>query len=241
MNLAADIGNTLIKIGLFDGDVLDKNFSFSHLSSKDIAALLNKFPAINNAIISGVSGQRHNHQKSFGKIQRVIFLNAQTKLPFINRYRTPATLGTDRLAIVAGAMKYFRGKNVLAISAGTCITYDFISDKNIYSGGSISPGLRMRLQALHHFTARLPLVNLKPAKKITGASTADSILSGVINGITFEMDGFINEYKMKFPDIKIILTGGDANFFARHFKSSIFAAPHLSLTGLNEILNHNDL
>lgn len=239
MNLTADIGNTLVKIGLFNKDELIKNLSYSGISQKIISELLQEHPEIDNAIISDVSAGRSKLERAFRKIPYKIFLDAKTKLPFINKYGTPATLGTDRLSLVAGAMKYFPGKNVLVVSSGTCVTYDFINSKKEYSGGSISPGMRMRLAALNHFTARLPLVNPGTMKKISGSTTADSILTGVVNGITYEIDGFINEYKMKFRTISIILTGGDTFFFARRLKNSIFAAPELTLVGLNEILKHN--
>ncbi|MBK5285801.1 MAG: type III pantothenate kinase, partial [Bacteroidia bacterium] len=236
MKLSADIGNTLVKIGLFKGNELVKNLSYSSISQKIILELLKEYSEISHAIISDVTGGRTKFLRAFRKIPHLIYLDAKTKLPFMNKYGTPATLGTDRLSLVAGALKFFTGKNVLVISAGTCITYDFINSKKEYSGGSISPGMRMRLAALNHFTARLPLVNPKSMRKISGSTTADSILTGVVNGMTYEMDGFVNEYKMKYKNINVILTGGDTFFFASRLKSSIFAAPELTLVGLNEIL-----
>lgn len=244
MNLTADIGNTLVKIGLFDNNKLIKSFSYPAISQKTIAELLSGYGEISSAIISDVTARRKKPESIFKKIPFKIFLDTKTKLPFNNRYETPATLGTDRLALAAGAVKYFPGKNVLVVSAGTCITYDFISSKKEYRGGSISPGMRMRLAALNHFTSRLPLVNPKKMRSRTirtGSTTADSILSGVVNGMTYEMDGFISDYKNKYPDIQIILTGGDTFFFAKRLKNSIFAAPELTLIGLNEILKHNAL
>ena len=239
MNLVADIGNTLVKIGLFDNDRLIKSFSYHAISQKTITELHSKYGELHNAIISDVTGRRKKFESIFKKIPGIIFLNSKTRLPFINKYKTPDTLGTDRLSLVAGAMKYFRGKNVLVVSAGTCVTYDFINRKKEYTGGSISPGMRMRLAALNHFTSRLPLVKLKDIQKISGSTTADSILIGVVNGMTYEIDGFISDYKKKYSDIHVILTGGDTFFFVKRLKNSIFAAPELTLTGLNEILKHN--
>ena len=143
------------------------------------------------------------------------------------------------MALVAGALKYFPGKNVLVVSMGTCITYEFINSRKEYPGGSISAGMEMRLEALNTFTARLPLVKPKQVKIMTGRTTDESILTGVMSGILHEVEGFIMQYRREYPALRVILTGGDAPLFARQIKSSIFAVPELSLIGLNEILLHN--
>jgi type III pantothenate kinase len=237
MNLTVDIGNTKIKMGLFKGSKLLWNYTVAQISPKIISGLLQK-SAVERAIISDVADKSQT-SKAFTKIPRVLYLNGKTALPFRNKYKTPSTLGTDRMALVAGALKYFPGKNVLVISMGTCITYDFINLRKEYLGGSISPGMEMRLEALSTFTARLPLVKPKQVKNITGRTTDESILTGVMLGILHEVEGFIQQYHKEYPALKVILTGGDASLFARQIKSSIFALPELSLTGLNEILLHN--
>ena len=207
MNLIVDIGNTLIKIGLFSGDKLVKIFYYSFDSIKTVSKLKRRHVKIENIIISDVTDTIKKNKALLSEVPRQILLNHKTPLPFANNYRTPATLGTDRISLVAGAMKFFPGKNVLVISAGTCITYDFINSKKEYRGGSISPGLHMRLAALNHFTARLPLVNPGKISMLTGKTTRDSMLSGVINGIAYEMDGFITDYRKNFHDVKVILSG----------------------------------
>ena len=240
MNLAVDIGNTKTKIGLFKGRKLLWNLSVPQISPRIISGLLKNSP-VESAIVSDVAAKKTKAQNAFMKIPQVIFLNNKTPLPFNNKYQTPATLGTDRLALIAGALKYFPSKNVLVIGMGTCITYDYINSRNEYRGGSISPGLEMRLQALHTFTARLPQVKPKQLKVLTGHTTEESILTGVILGISHEVDGFISQYQRHYGALKVILTGGDAPLFAGRIKNSIFAVPELSLTGLNEILLHNVL
>ncbi len=237
MNLAVDIGNTKIKMGLFKGSKLLWNYTVPEISPKIISGLIEKSP-VERAIISDVA-DKSNAGKAFTKIPQVIYLNGKTSLPFTNKYKTPSTLGTDRMALIAGALKYFPGKNVLVVSMGTCITYDFITYRKEYLGGSISPGMEMRFEALNTFTARLPLVKPKQVKNMTGRTTDESILTGVIWGILHEVEGFIMQYHKKYPALKVILTGGDASLFAGRIKSSIFALPELSLTGLNEILLHN--
>ena len=125
------------------------------------------------------------------------------------------------------------------IDAGTCITYEFISAKGEYFGGGISPGIRLRLQALNNYTKFLPLIEPEKIDFIVGSSTKDSILSGVMNGVRLEAEGIIAEYEKQFGGIRVLLTGGDAAFFETVLKSKIFATPHLVLIGLNKILQHN--
>jgi type III pantothenate kinase len=143
------------------------------------------------------------------------------------------------VANVVGAASLFPKQNCLITDAGTCIKFDFINAKKQYLGGAISPGISMRFKALHHYTDKLPLI--KPQKKVMliGNSTKNSIASGVQNGALAEIENIILRYKKKFGGIKVILTGGDMEPFARNIKSDIFAAPHLTLIGLNEILNFN--
>uniref|UniRef100_UPI0030D97038 type III pantothenate kinase n=1 Tax=uncultured Salegentibacter sp. TaxID=259320 RepID=UPI0030D97038 len=145
----------------------------------------------------------------------------------------------DRLALVAaGALKY-QNKNLLVIDAGTCITFDFKNDKNEYLGGAISPGLQMRLKALHNFTAKLPLVKLEENITLIGDSTKNSILSGVLNGVAAELDGIIDRYKADYKYLTIILTGGDSQILSKRVKNGIFANPNFLLEGLNYILEFN--
>jgi type III pantothenate kinase len=160
-------------------------------------------------------------------------------MPFKNLYGTPKTLGVDRLALVSAASAQFSGKDVLVIDAGTCITYDFITKENSYLGGAISPGLRMRYQALNNLTAHLPLLDTKRPDHFIGQSTEQAIHSGVVFGVLNEMEGVIEAYKEKYSDLTVILTGGDANFLSKQLKSSIFANSNFLLEGLNHILQFN--
>ena len=153
--------------------------------------------------------------------------------------RQPKTLGKDRLAAVVGAFALYSGENTLVIDAGTCIKYDLITLKGVYSGGSISPGINMRFQGLHTFTAQLPLLEKKAVRNLIGSNTTTAIRTGVQLGAILEMEGFIKKYEDQFGRINVILTGGDANYFANNLKSKIFVNHQLVLIGLNKILNHN--
>jgi len=143
------------------------------------------------------------------------------------------------LAGACGAIQLFPSENNLVIDAGTCITYDFVDSGSNFLGGGISPGLMMRFQAVHTFTAKLPLVSPTADARLIGESTESSIQSGVVNGVIAEIEGIIRRYEEKFPGLRVILCGGDAGFFENQLKASIFAIPDLVLIGLNSILIHN--
>jgi len=157
-------------------------------------------------------------------------LNHSTPVPFINKYRTPETLGKDRIAIASAAVQLFPNENVLVIDTGTSITYDLVTSKEEYIGGGISPGLNMRFKALHNFTHRLPLVKMQDAEakiNLVGDSTETSILSGVVVGAKAEVENIINQYCSLYSSLKIIISGGDHKYFEKLLKSNIFAAPNI--------------
>jgi type III pantothenate kinase len=241
MNLVIDLGNTQNKYAVFDNDKIIESWRDHITRISYWNRKLKTLPEVKLSILSTVfeGNLLTIIKKSLTKKLTLIELNHTTPVPINNKYKTPKTLGNDRLANAVGATVVFPKKNVLVIDMGTCIKYDFIDKKKNYLGGAISPGFEMRFKALKHYTAKLPLV--KPGKKfsLTGKNTQESILSGVQNGIIFEINGMIEQYKKKYDELKVILTGGDHSFFADHLKSSIFAAPNLTLQGLNEILNYN--
>jgi type III pantothenate kinase len=235
MNFVIDSGNTAIKVGLFsDNNLLEKRTFPSH---EQLQEFLQK-RKVENVIISSVKGDAELLAALIQAKQSYILTHA-LPLPIRNLYATPATLGVDRLAGVCGAHALLPGQNCLVIDAGTCITFDFIDKTAGYHGGAISPGMAMRFQAVHTFTAKLPLVPSIPKAELIGNSTETSIQSGVINGLIAEIEGIIGRYSNKFEDLKVILCGGDARFFENLLKASIFASPELVLIGLNSILNHN--
>ncbi len=238
MYLTIDIGNTSSKAMLFDKDNIKWTRSYKKISLKDVRSIF-LMHEVDACILSSVVMTPKGILTFLRSKEGFILLEAKTKGPVKNRYKTPETLGSDRLASVTGAAKLFPKKNILVIDAGTCIKYDFIKSTKEYIGGSISPGLRMRFKALHNFTGRLPLIEPGKTKQLIGINTRDSILTGVQLGILNEMNGFIQQYKKQFGTVKVILSGGDASIFAKHIKNSIFAAPNLIHIGLHEILIYN--
>lgn len=159
--------------------------------------------------------------------------------PFINKYSTPDTLGIDRMVLVSGASILYPQKNVLIIDAGTCITYDLITDTNEYYGGAISPGITIRYKSLNNYTAKLPLLEKETPNSYLGNSTKNAIHSGIVNGVLYEIEGFISQYQVNFQDLTIILTGGDADFLAKSLKSTIFANSNFLLESLNALFRYS--
>ena len=170
----------------------------------------------------------------------VIRLTHETPVPIKNLYKTPETLGADRLAAVIGANAIRPNRDLLIIDAGTCITFDFIDKHGQYHGGNISPGMEMRLKALHAFTAKLPEVTADGETPTYGDSTETAIRAGVYHGIAFEIEGYIRQLQKNYPQLLVFLTGGDRFSFDTNLKSSIFADSFLVLKGLNRILAYND-
>jgi len=240
MNLVIDVGNSLVKLAVFeDTKIIYKKTIQLDFILKHVDLLRKEFNTINKIIISSVGKLKNSDITYLKKNFNIVFLDNTTTLPFKNCYKTPHTLGVDRLALVSAAVYQYPKRNVLIIDAGTCITYDFLSDKNEYLGGAISPGIRMRYQSLNNLTAKLPLLDTEKPKSIIGDSTNNSIHSGVVIGVLKEIEGVIDAYCLKYKDLTVILTGGDTNFLSKQLKSSIFANSNFLLEGLNFILQFN--
>ncbi|TPD68307.1 type III pantothenate kinase [Flavobacterium microcysteis] len=239
MLLAIDVGNTRIKGAVFENDTILEQFIFLKKDfKKNIENILKKFQSVAFLTVASVGSLDKNDFLGFGERLKVHFISHEDSFPFINLYETPKTLGMDRMVLAAGAVLQFPEQNRLVIDAGTCITYDFVDENDNYLGGAISPGLRLRYEALHNFTARLPLLELDSPKSIIGNSTSQSIHSGVVNGAINEIDGFINDYKQHYSKFTIILTGGDAEFLAKRLKNTIFANSNFLLESLSHLFQY---
>jgi len=238
MNLIIDIGNTRAKLAIFKRNKILKKFTSDVKSIRKNVQTLKKDFTIKNCIISSVSKFDFAEFENLNDFDKLIELNQHTKIPFNNKYATPATLGVDRIALASAAVTKYPAKNVLIIDAGTCITYDFVTANNEYLGGAISPGIDIRYRSLHTFTANLPQLK-KGNFELIGTDTESSIHSGILNGFIQEVEGIIRQYKAKYQNLTIVLTGGDTNFLAKMLKSTIFANPNFLLEGLNSILIYN--
>ncbi|SHG90300.1 type III pantothenate kinase [Flavobacterium micromati] len=241
MILVIDVGNSRIKAAVFEDAILLEVFAFTKIElQKNIENILNKFEKVTHLVVASVGDVEKQSFLEFNSQVNVCFVSNNDPFPFHNKYSTPKTLGIDRMVLAAGAVLQFPYQNRLVIDAGTCITYDFIDDQNNYLGGAIAPGLRLRYESLHLYTAKLPILELENPNTLIGNSTFDSIHSGVVNGVVFEIDGFINEYKTKYPNFIIILTGGDTVFLAKRLKNTIFANSNFLLESLNQTFQYKN-
>ena len=239
MNLCLDIGNTRAKIGLFDGRQLLAFWSIPRSEIMDFPRMITNH-SIKNVILSTVAQDVGDQiSQIWGDRINFIELNENTALPIQHTYRTPETLGKDRIAAVVGATLVGPEGNKLIIDAGTCITFEMLKDNQDYLGGNISPGIQMRLKAMHHFTARLPKIEMRPTTSTIGYNTQSAMLNGAQWGAIWEIEGTIDHFASKFDPLTVIFTGGDANFLAEKMKKKIFVHQHLVLMGLNKILDYN--
>ena len=239
MILVIDVGNSRIKAAVFEGATFLEIFVFSKIDlKKNIENILSNNEKITDLVVSSVGDVEKQYFLEYYSLVKVHFLSHEDPFPFYNGYATPQTLGMDRMVLAAGATLQFPKKNRLIIDAGTCVTYDFIDENDTYFGGAISPGLRLRYESLHNFTARLPLLSVESPQDFIGASTTESIHSGVVNGLAFEIDGFIAAYKAKYSNFIIILTGGDTEFLAKRLKNTIFANSNFLLESLNQTFQY---
>lgn len=234
--LVVDAGNTRIKTGLFHQDKLVEVHSFTTLQWNELKAyLLHKHHDF--SLLSSVRSKKDTlwllqllrNPKQFKQLNT---------LPVKIEYETPETLGADRLANAMGARALSSNTNLI-IDLGTCIKFDLVDASGTYLGGSISPGLKMRYQALNHFTAGLPLIEDYTIAELIGTSTHESIHTGVMLGIECEIEALIKRYQTRFQDLTIFVTGGDAVYFDFPTKNGIFVNENLTLIGLYNALQQN--
>ncbi|MFN8278319.1 MAG: type III pantothenate kinase [Chitinophagales bacterium] len=233
MNLCIDIGNTRLKYAFFQQqECIAEGFGLEALEK---ALQQHRLLRVLYCAVAAEAGLQQLLEKHGLPANR---LTAKTPLPFHLSYETPDTLGADRLAVVAGAQALFPAQPCLVISCGTCITYNFLDASGTFAGGAISPGVPMRLRAMHTFTNRLPQAPMATSPQLTGTTTEASLQTGAQLGAALEINGFCERYQQLYPQLRIIMTGGDMPMLLPHLKNSIFARPALALEGLNAIINH---
>ncbi|WP_179945466.1 type III pantothenate kinase [Spirosoma radiotolerans] len=242
LNLVIDWGNSSLKTGWFRRQEL---IEVNRYESPDaLIADFSKRPA-RHVLVSSTSRPGTDIRRQLTELGSDFWiLDNQTAVPIRKGYDTPATLGADRVAAAVGAVTLFPDQACLVLDLGTCLTADLVDQDAVFQGGLISPGLRMRFRAMHEQTARLPLVEL-PAEinqrwpALTAKNTAQAMQSGVVNGLMFEMNGIIENYRREWPGIVVLVCGGDASSFESRLKPPIFVVPELVLIGLNRILRYN--
>ena len=242
MNLCVDQGNSRTKIALFREDgKLVKAFLYKAFHSADIERLFSLYP-VTDAIISSVATIEPAVVNAMHRLsERFILFDHNTPVPIKNDYDTPQTLGQDRLAAAIGANCLCPDENLLIIDAGSAITYDFVGEDNVYLGGNIAPGVKMRLTSLHQMTQKLPLVEVEENQLIPlfGKNTSDAVATGVLRGIIYEVKGYMRSLEERAGHFKTFLTGGNAPYIYNNLRRELRYEKHLVLIGLNRVLEYN--
>ena len=239
MNLVVDIGNTLIKVAVVERDEVVYMQQAESIEEVDLVTLCERFPSLRRAIVASTAFPTADvavllRDKGFD----VLEMTSLTPVPIGNIYQSPETLGVDRLAAAVAAVEVMGCRDCLVVDFGTAITIDLVED-GIYRGGNISPGVRTRFRALHDYTGRLPECSPTDEKLEYGSTTRQAIEQGVMQGITYEIEGYISHFSAQNVKISLIFTGGDAKYFVKRIKNAIFANCELVICGLNRILEYN--
>jgi type III pantothenate kinase len=237
--LCLDFGNTRLKAGIFNGAALLEELVLPDDTVETITALVNKYQP-QKSILSSVINHNTAIENILSSTSKFHLLSHNTRLNFSTAVGKPSTIGADRLALSAAAVHFYPGKNNLIIGLGSCITYNFINQYHEFLGGAISPGMEMRFKSMHEHTAKLPLVQKDWNFPVIGYDTKTNLQSGVIAGITFEIGGCIEFYEKRYDNFNVVLTGGDAGYFARHLKKEIFADLKFLFKGLYAISEVNN-
>lgn len=241
MNLTIDIGNTHIKAAVFENGLIVETFKSKTPDAAFVDSVFEAYPGIDRAILTSVCagvGEIEGVLKK--RVKSYLRFDSTVPIPVRNLYRTPATLGPDRLAAAVGANAVYPDCNVMIVDFGTAITIDLVTHEGEFIGGNISPGVDMRFRALHDYTSHLPLVPASGETTMLGSSSEEAIRNGVLNGVLYEIEGYIARLDNKYDDLKIIFTGGDGKYFAKRLKNTIFATYDLVVHGLNRIMEYNE-
>ncbi|MBL7730685.1 MAG: type III pantothenate kinase [Chitinophagaceae bacterium] len=237
--LCFDFGNTRKKVAFFEKAEIKEAVVLPDDSNETIHSLINRLKP-EKSILSSVIDHNPAIEDILSSATRFHKLSHLTRLAFTTPVGKPETIGADRLALASAAVHFYPASHNLVIGMGSCVTYNFINKYHEFVGGSISPGLEMRLKALNYYTAKLPLVKADSNVPLIGYDTATNILSGVVLGLAKEIDGLIEAYRERFRNFNVVLTGGDMVYLASHLKNKIFADPDLIFKGLYAISEVNN-
>jgi len=239
LNLIIEQGNSATKVAVYNQGQMILFSDYKHFNDYDLIRLIHQYPIKNGILSTVIDAEKDLITFLENCLEHFFFFDGEVRLPIEVRYQTPESLGRDRIAVAVGANFLQPQKDILVIDAGTAITYEVVEASGVYLGGNISPGMTTRFRALNRFTKRLPLVKESEMVPSLGTSTETAILAGVVHGMVFEMDGYIEALKNKYPCLYVFLTGGHAFYFEKRLKNTIFANKNLVLTGLNRILEYN--
>jgi type III pantothenate kinase len=238
--LCFDFGNTRIKCAVFEDNNLKDVFVLQNDEDATILQLIEQYKP-GYSILSSVINHSASIENILASSTKFHKLTHESKLPFVTPVGKPETIGADRLALIAAAVDLYPQQHNLIIGLGSCITYNFVNKFHEFLGGSISPGLEMRFKAMNTFTAKLPLIKPDWNFPLIGYDTKTNLISGVIMGMSKEIDGIVDEFALRYSNFNVLLTGGDMGFFVPHLKNKIFADPQLIYKGLYAISKTNNL
>lgn len=236
--LCLDFGNTRQKCALFLNDNIVETFVFSEKVLEELQNII-QIHQPQYSILSSVILHDVEIKKILRAQTNFHLLNHQSHLPITTPVGKPETIGADRLALCSAAADMYNKNHKLVIGLGSCITFNFINKFNEFLGGSISPGMMMRFKAMNDYTAMLPIIKAEHQFPLLGYDTKTNLLSGVLYGLSKEIDGIADLYIEKYNNIKFILTGGDAEFFFQHLKNNFKYEPNLLFIGLLAISKRN--
>ncbi|MCR5819524.1 MAG: type III pantothenate kinase [Bacteroidaceae bacterium] len=239
MNIIIDIGNTRTKLAVFDRETLVESEAVEGNPVESIKALASRLP-IEAGVVSSVTDVADDVAAALSCLPfPLMSFTAATPVPITNCYRTPQTLGTDRLAAAVGAAWLFEGSYVMIVDAGSCVTFDFVDEKGQYMGGNIAPGIRMRLTAMHEHTRRLPQIETEGELPDTGYDTETALRSGAVRGLQHEIEGYAGWLRKRTGRLTIVLTGGDCDSLHPDIDVPIYTEHNLVAYGLNRVLLYN--
>lgn len=243
-NLVIDQGNSCAKVSVFHHQTMVGTWRYDSLTESALESVIREF-GVEAAIYCSVVRHGEDVMVALRRMTaRVYELTSMLPLPIAVGYKTPSTLGRDRIAAAAGAAALYPGRKALVIDAGTALTYDVVDADATFVGGNIAPGLWMRAEALHRMTSRLPEVDVEHDAEVEtwGTSTEGAIRAGVVNGVVAEC----LYYRSLLPaDAVTVLTGGDSEIIAKHMArcgagDGLTVDPDLVSKGLNSILLYNE-
>lgn len=237
MTLAIDIGNTSAKLALYRGEELLKFMRLTDSWIDTLTRLSTEFGHIRHALISNVASEQHELMEVLQKMEITPHnLTWETPEAHSLLYNIPQGLGADRLAADIGAMTLSEGHPILVVDAGTCLTFDVIDAKATYVGGSISPGIELRLKAMHDHTAALPLFTAQGKAPIVGTDLEGAMRGGCLNGLRWEIEGYTRHLQSHgYPNLKVYYTGGNDLQLANDVDQCVTHDPMLVMKGLRHV------
>ncbi|MCQ2138895.1 MAG: type III pantothenate kinase [Bacteroidales bacterium] len=227
-NLLVEIGNTALKAAWSEGVTLGKTFRYQGERKFDFIVSLTEKQKPEVMVVASVSGITASEERKLRKACCELLLLDSVHKDILKDHELPEYLSYDRAAALVATRYLFKGKACTIVDLGTTMTVDYLSGDGVYEGGNISLGCITRFKALNRYSRTLPLLNTPENPPMMGMSVESSVEAGVISGIMFEIQGYIAHK----PENLVVFTGGDANYFAKNFKNSIFVVCNLVLMGL---------